>query len=149
MVVVAIVAILLSVPIAAVECFAFYMPILLVLILVPAAVAPSGRRIEAGYWAMAIHPLLLLVGLAAWRAFWPQSLLYPKDRTLFNTTPYFMAYLSRFYLPIFAILGLALAAYRSSRRSVFISLLVLPITWITTLIVLTWNPFDLFDLFWD
>ncbi len=64
MVAVLIVSILLSVPIAAVEFFTFYMTILSVLILVRAAVALSGRRIEAAYWAMAIHPRLVLVGLA-------------------------------------------------------------------------------------
>jgi hypothetical protein len=59
MVGVAVAAIRLSLPVGV-------LPLLLVaaiptiLITLPAAVAPRGRRVEAACWAIAIHPLVLL-----------------------------------------------------------------------------------------
>jgi hypothetical protein len=148
MVAVAIVAILLSLPPEAFELVGFFGTILVVMILVPAGIAPSGRRIEAASWSLALHPLLLLVWLWVWRLTAFRQPLYPKDHSLHHSvileTPYIMAGLSLFYLPIFIVLGWASAALGVPRRFVPRSpLMLLPITWLTTLAVLAWDPFEL------
>jgi hypothetical protein len=148
MVAVAVIAILLSLPPAVVMLFGFYGTILVAIILAAAAVARSGRRIEAAYWASALHPLLILVWLSAWRLFaFPQN-LGPADHTpLFDvilSMPYVMAVLSLFYLPVVAFLVRATAALHSCRQSVSEALLIVPIVWLTTLLVLLTDPFKLF-----
>src|SRR4051812_35861458 len=66
MIAILVVAILLSVPLSVLVplCLAFYTATLAIMILVGAGVAPSGRRIEATYWAMRLHPLMFLGALA-------------------------------------------------------------------------------------
>jgi hypothetical protein len=102
---------------------------------------------------MALHPLVFLVWLSALRFPGHCPPLYPKDHNLPNglllSTPYALALLSRFYLPIFGVLGRALAADRFPRRSVTRPLLVLPIVRITTVVVLEWDPFELRVWCWD
>jgi len=153
MVAIAVLAIILSMSAGTTEFLVFFFTILVLIILVPAAIAPSGRRIETAYWAMALHPLLLLVWIAAWRLPGRRAQLYPHDKDLLHalqlTIPYFVAYLSRFYLPIFGFIGWASAKRWFPRRSLSEPLMFLPITWITTLVVLIWDPFELQDWFWD
>jgi hypothetical protein len=149
MVVIAVVAFLLSLPTAAVEFLLLFMTIP-ALILVPASLAPSGRRIEAAYWAMTIHPLVFLAWLAAWRSLGIRQPLRATDKyVIILEIPYVLAYLSRFYLPILAAFGLTSAAYRFPRLSLSTPLLFVPIVWLTTLVVLMRDPFELAVWVWD
>lgn len=145
---VAIVAILLSLPTAAVAVIGFFGAILAIMILIPAGLAPPGRRIRAASWSLALHPLLLLGWLSVWRLTAIPQPLYPGDDSLLYHVvleiPYIMAILSLFYLPIFAVLGWTSAALGFLQRFDFKPLLFLPMTWLTTLVILVWDPFKLF-----
>src|SRR5262245_46872097 len=66
MIAILVVAILLSLPIAALEALVFFTTVLSLMILVPAAVAPTRRRIEAACWALApncVDDSMVLVGV--------------------------------------------------------------------------------------
>jgi hypothetical protein len=147
---VATVAILLSLPAAA----SFLIMLVLlpaVLILVPAALAPPERRVEVAYWAMALHPLLFLAWLSAWRFLVNPGQIHPEDYAWPHSlivVPYALLLLSRFYLPIMGGLGAVLSANRFSGRSLARPLLVLPVVWLTTLFVLGRDPFAILYWFW-
>jgi hypothetical protein len=149
MIVIAVVAALLSLPTTAVQIGLLFMTVP-ALILIPAGLAPPGRRIEAAYWALSLHPLVFLAWLSAWRSFAIRQQLYPSDKYLLTLDlPYFLASLSRFYLPIFAVFGWGLASCFFPQRQVSKPLLVVPIVWLTTMVVLMWDPFELSVWAWD
>jgi hypothetical protein len=150
---VAIVAILLSLPVVALQFAILYVTVLAALILVPAVLAPRERRIETADWALALHPIALLVWLSVWRFYRYPGGLYPEDKGRVNTllidTPYALSYLTRFCMPLLGVLAWGLAAYWFPRRSTTKPLLVLPIVWIMTLVALACDPFRPRDWFWD
>ena len=157
---IAIVAVLLSVPVRIwliIAALAWYLLLfgifLAALVVVPALIAPRERRIEAGYWALALHPLLLLLWLSVWRPYSYPDGISPYDRspltTILLTAPYAMAYFSRFYMPVLGALGCALSAYRFRQRSITMALSVLLVAWIATFIIVNWDPFDIRMWFWD
>jgi hypothetical protein len=153
---VAFVAILLSLPRSP---LAYFVQSLAVFILVPAGVAPTGHRVETAYWAMVLHPPLCVVYLhLIWVAAWcllghrPLPADYPKITRftqIFLDVPYMNAQMSVYYLPIFAVLGWALAVRCFPRPSVLKPLKVLPVTWLTTLVAVKWDPFNTLAWFWD
>jgi hypothetical protein len=149
MIAVLVVAILLSLPYLVRVCLMLSMPMLAIMVLVPAVIAPAGRRIEAVFWAMALHPLVFLVWLSALRFPGHCPPLHINEKNMFLSWPWLWAYSSRFYLPFLGVLGWALAANCSPRRPLMKPLLALPIVWLTTLVVLMWDPFEVQDWFWD
>jgi hypothetical protein len=148
MVVVAGVACLLSLPSPIVQ-LVLLVSIPVVLILGPAWVAPHGRRVEVAFWALALHPLLLLAWLSVLRRPGHCPPLYPSDNDALLEWPFFVAWLSRFYQPAFAALGGVAVAIWFPQRSVSKPLVALPIAWLTTVVVLAWDPFKLWIWAWD
>jgi hypothetical protein len=153
MIAVLVAAILLSLPIAGLVVLASLTTILAIMIFAPAGVAPPGRRVETAYWAMALHPLALLAWLSALRIPGHCPILYDQDKGLlfgqFLEVPYILAYLSLYYLPILGIVGGAVAVYCFPRPTLVKPLLPVPITWMTTWVVLMWDPFELQSWVWD
>ncbi len=143
MIAVLISAILLSLPIGMLEFLAISATIVAIMILIPMGLAPPGRRFEAAYWAMALHPLAFLIWLWAWRLPGYRPSLGPTYVDPFLEWPRVLAFLSRFYHPIAGALGWLLAEYRFQERSVVKPLAVLPIVWLTTIGVLESDPFEL------
>jgi hypothetical protein len=153
MAIVAALAIVFSVPAVTIKFTALYISVLAALIILPTSITPREHRPAAAYWALALHPLALLLWLSAWRLHGHQVPLYPKDKNLYNTlildTPYALAFLSRFYLPLAGTLGRAVAEFYLRRRSWAKPLLLLPVVWAATILVLCWDPFKLRAWFWD
>jgi hypothetical protein len=123
------------------------------LILVPTALAPRGRRVEVAYWAMALHPLVFLAWLALWRCLVDARQLYPMHRGWYFTVtlelPYFLAFLTRWYLlALLAIAGIV-AAPRPTGRALAIPLMLMIVVWFSTALVVEWDPFEVGDWFWD
>ncbi len=106
------------------------------LILLPTALAPRGRRIEVAFWAMALHPLVFLAWLAAWRFLLDPRTLYPRDSGWYFTfileTPYFLAFVSRWYLMAFLAIGGPIAAIRFAGRPLGIPLVMMIVVWFST-----------------
>jgi hypothetical protein len=106
------------------------------LILVPTALAPRARRVEVAYWAMALHPLAYLAWLAFWRFFIDRRDLLPRDSgwyfTLTLALPYFLAMLSRWYLPAFLTVAAPLGLNRFAGRPLAIPLLLMLVVWFST-----------------
>ena len=149
MLVVVSVACLLSLPTPTVHLVLLVSTSLLVLILGPALVAPSGLRVEVAFWALALHPLLFLAWLLALRRSGHCPPLYPHDNDAILEWLFFLAWLSRFYQPVLGALGGGMSACCFSQRSINRPLMTLPIVWLTTIAVLSWDPFELWLWFWD
>jgi len=119
--------------------------ILAILILCPAWLAPPGRRVEAAFWAPALHPLLILGWLLALRPPGHCPPLYQYDERPILSWLFLLAWLSRYYMPV----GWVVGAFWFPRRSVFKPLVALPVAWLTTMVVLAWDPFELQPWVWD
>jgi hypothetical protein len=141
---VAVLAILLSLPSAA----SLLSVVIAALVLLPTALAPRGHRVEVAYWAMALHPLVLLAWLGACR-----FLLDPRPLrsieggwyvALTLEVPYALALLSHYYLwVLFAVGGIVGAVAGLSERTFVRPLLALLAIWLTTRIVVWSDPFEM------
>jgi hypothetical protein len=124
-----------------------------VFVLLPAALAPRGRRVEVAYWAMALHPLIFLAWLSIWRFLLDPRQLLPADGgwyfTLTLEIPYLLAWLSYYYLWLFFAVGAVVGFIRLTERIVLRPLLILLAVWLMTLIVLSCDPWGMRDWFWD
>lgn len=150
---VAVVAVLLSLPAPVLVLLVLPAVIVAAMILVPSALAPCGRRIEAACWAMALHPLAFLAWLAAWRFVLDPRTLYPRDGGWYFTmtlqAPYFLALVSRWYLPALLTIATPLGLNHRAWRRLVIPLLTMVVVWSTTWAVLNWDPFQMWYWFWD
>lgn len=154
--VVAIVAVLLQFPRSPIG---FFVQCLAVILLLPAVVAPAGRRVEAAYWSLALHPMLFLIYLhLVWMAAWcllghrPLPSDYPnvtRATRLLLDLPYVSVRLSVFYVPVLAALGCALAAICFPRPTVYRPLRVVPLAWLATAVAMSLDPFQVLPWFWD
>jgi hypothetical protein len=150
---VAVVAVLLSLPIPLLFLLVLPASAAVAIILVSAALAPRGRRVEAAYWALAVHPMAILAWLAVWRFFLDPRTLQPKDEgwyfALTLSYPYFMALLSLWNLPLLLAFAVPLALNQFAGRRLAIPLLLTLIVWFSTAAVLERDPFRVSIWFWD
>jgi hypothetical protein len=124
-----------------------------IFVLLPAALAPRGHRVEVAYWAMALHPLIFLAWLSIWRFLFDPRPLRPTDGgwylTLTLEIPYLLAWLSYYYLWVFFAAGAIVGFVRFSERIVLRPLLILLAVWLMTLVVLGCDPWGMRYWFWD
>jgi hypothetical protein len=149
----AVVAFLMSLPAGAIIASSIFV-IPAILILLPVAVAPSGRRFEVLYWAMALHPAMLLGWVAFWRFLVIRRSLGPTDHGWFLMVtldaPYAMLFFSGIYMPIpitFAFFWAVLSRFES--RPLVKPHVVLSLAWLTIWIVLSGDLFRINDWFFD
>jgi hypothetical protein len=123
-------------------------------VIIPAAIAPSGRRIEIASWASALQPAIILLYLyATWITAWcalghrPRpSLDDPKFISPIVEVPYVMFAFSLFFgWLICACTGLLLAVICCARRSTSPLVAVL-LAWLAGYLALMWDPLDV--LYW-
>ena len=114
-------------------------------VIVPAAIAPPGRRLEAASWASSLQPAVVLFYLyATWVTAWcvlghcPRpSLDDPKYISPVVEVPYVMFAFSMFFgWVICACTGLLLTAACCARRSNLRPLLALPFAWLAGYVVM-------------
>jgi hypothetical protein len=124
-------------------------------VIIPAAIAPPGRRLEAASWASSLQPAVVLFYLyATWATAWcvlghcPRpSLDDPKYISPVVEVPYVMFAFSIFYgWLICAGTGLLLTAVCSARRSNPRPLVALPFAWLLGYIALMFDPLGV--LYW-
>jgi hypothetical protein len=118
-------------------------------VVIPAALAPRGRRLEVAGWAASFQPFMVLVYLyATWITAWcvlghrPRpSLDDPKSISPIVDVPRALFYCSlEFGAPISLVTGLILAGACYARRSAVSPLLILPFAWLAAYAVLVWDP---------
>jgi hypothetical protein len=124
-------------------------------VIIPAAIAPPGRRLEAASWASSLQPAVVLFYLyATWVTAWcvlghcPRpSLDDPKYISPVVEAPYVMFAFSLFYgWVICACTGLLLTAVCCARRSNPRPLVVLPFAWLAGYVALMFDPLGV--LYW-
>jgi hypothetical protein len=124
-------------------------------VIIPAVIAPPGRRLEAASWASSLQPAVVLLYLyATWATAWcvlghcPRpSLDDPKFISPVVEVPYVMFAFSIFLgCVICACTGLLLTAVSCARRSNFRPLLALPFAWLAGYLILLWDPLGV--LYW-
>lgn len=154
MISVAIVALLLSLPGPLVELGAMLGSIMAVLVLVPAGLAPAGRRVWVASWALALHQVVILTWLGCWRATLIRQPLGPTDNSdylnLILELPYILLVLSLFYVPLLTLSGLVVIAIGSPRLpltqdQLLLTLATMVLCWMLTLALLAADPFQLYD----
>ncbi len=122
---------------------------LAVVTLVPAGLAPRGRRVEAASWGFILHPLVLLAWLQAWRlCYFRGPLGYRDQSTMLSVVleiPYLLAILSLGYAPAVALLGCIALACDYRRWLDTARFLAYLLIWMTTVLILAADPFDLYD----
>ncbi len=127
-------------------------------ILIPAAIAPPGRRLEAASWACSLQPVVMLFYLyATWVTAWivlghcPRpSLDDPKHIGPVVEVPYVMFVFSFLYGWVICLCaGLLLTAVCCARRSDPRPLLALPFAWLAGYVVLVLDPLRVLDWFLD
>ena len=150
---VAVVAVPLSLPVPGILLSSVLVVIVGLLIVLPAAVAPRGHRVEVAYWATALHPLMFLAWLSTWRFLLDTRPLGPTDDSWYLTltlgVPYFLAWFSHYYLWLLFVVGAIVGVARFPERVFVRPLLTLVGVWLTTWIVLTLDPSGVGDWFWD
>jgi hypothetical protein len=127
-------------------------------VIVPAAIAPPGRRLEAASWASLLQPAVVLLYLyATWATAWcvlghcPRpSLDDPKYISSVVEVPYVMFAFSilRGWM-ICACTGLLLAAVCYARQSNIRPLLALPVAWLVGYLALRWDPLGVLYRYMD
>jgi hypothetical protein len=124
-------------------------------VIIPAAVASPGHRLEAASWASSLQPAVVLFYLyATWATAWcvlghrPRpSLDDPKLISPIVDVPYNMfAFSLMFGWMICAWTGLLLSAVCIARRRNFRPLLFLPFAWLAGYLALVWDPLGV--LYW-
>ena len=124
-------------------------------VIIPAAIAPPGRRLEAASWASSLQPAVVLFYLyATWATAWcvlghrPRpSLDDPKFISPVVDVPYVMFAFSLFFgWMICACTGLLLSAVCLARRRNIRPLLALPFAWLAGYLALVWDPLGV--LYW-
>jgi hypothetical protein len=134
---------------------AFALVGLALVVIIPAAIAPSGRRLEVASWASSLQPAVLVSYMyATWLTAWcvlghcPRpSLDDPKSISPVVEVPYVMFGFSIFYgWMICACSGLVLSVVCAVRRSNPRPLLALPFAWVAGYIALISDPFGV--LYW-
>jgi hypothetical protein len=124
-------------------------------VIIPAAIASPGRRLEAASWASSLQPAVVLFYLyATWATAWcvlghcPRpSLDDPKSISPVVEVPYVMFAFSLFFgWVICACTGLLLSAICYARRSNIRPLLALLFAWLTGYFALILDPLGV--LYW-
>ncbi len=127
-------------------------------VLIPAAIAPPGRRLEVASWASSLQPAVVLSYLyATWATAWcmlghcPRpSLDDPKFISPVVDVPYVMfAYSLFFGWLICGGTGLLLSAAYYGLRSDIRRLLALPFAWLAGFFALIWDPLGVFYWYMD
>ncbi len=127
-------------------------------VIVPTAIAPPGRRLEAASWASSLQPAVVVVYLhATWVIAWcvlghcPRPWLDdPKRISLVVEVPYVMFAFSIIYgWVICACTGFLLTAVCCARRSNPRPFMALPFAWLAGYIALTWDPLGVLDWYMD
>ena len=127
-------------------------------VIIPAAIASPGRRLEAASWASSLQPAVVLFYLyATWAAAWcmlghcPRpSLDDPESISPVVDVPYVMFAFSFFFgWVICACTGLLLTAVCYARRSNIRPLLALPFAWLAGYLALRWDPLGVLDWYAD
>jgi hypothetical protein len=128
---------------------------LALVVVIPVAIAPFERRLEAASWASSLQPAIVLLYLyTTWATAWcvlghcPRpSLDDPKYISPIVEVPYVMFAFSLLYgWMICACTGLLLAAICFARRSTIRPLAVLPFAWLVGYLALMWDPLGV--LYW-
>ena len=127
-------------------------------VIIPAAIAPSGRRLEAASWASSLQPVVVLFSLyATWFTAWcvlghcPRpSLDDPKSISSVVDVPYVMFAFSllRGWVNC-ACTGFLLAAVCCARQSNPRPLVVLPFAWLAGYTALMLDPLWVFFWYMD
>jgi hypothetical protein len=124
-------------------------------VIIPAAIAPPGRRLEAASWASSLQPVVVLFYLyATWVTAWcvlghcPRpSLDDPKYISPVVEVPYVMfAFSMLFGSLICGCTGLLLTVACCVRRSNPVPLLALPFAWLAGYIAMILDPLGV--LYW-
>jgi hypothetical protein len=128
---------------------------MVLIVILPAVVAPPGRRLPVACWAASLQPLVPLVYLyATWVTAWcvlghrPRpSLDDPKSISPVVEVPYCMFLVSvEMAAPFCLGTGLLLAVVGAVRRSAFGPLLAVPLAWLAAYLLLRWDPLGV--LYW-
>jgi hypothetical protein len=128
---------------------------LILVLIIPAAIAPPGHRLEAASWASLLQPAVVLLYLyATWAMAWcvlghcPRpSLDDPKYISPVVEVPYVMFAFSIFYgWVICVVTGLLLTGVCYARRSNIRPLLALPLAWLAGYLALRCDPLGV--LYW-
>jgi hypothetical protein len=127
-------------------------------VMIPAAIASPGHRLEAASWASSLQPAVVLSYLyATWITAWcvlghrPRpSLDDPKSISPVVDVPYVMFGFSlMFGWMICACTGLLLSAVCLARRRNIGPLLVLPFAWMAGYLALVWDPLGVLYWYFD
>jgi hypothetical protein len=124
-------------------------------VVIPAAIASPGRRLEAASWASSLQPAVVLFYLyATWATAW--CVLGHRPRPVFDDpkyispivdVPYVMfAFSLIFGWVICACTGILLSAVCYARRSNVRPLMVVPFAWLAGYFALIWDPLGV--LYW-
>jgi hypothetical protein len=128
------------------------------IVIIPTAIAPPGRRLEVASWASSLQPAVVLFYLyATWVTAWivlghcPRSSLDdPKFISPVVDVPFAMfAFSMLFGFPICACTGFFLAAVCCARRSKPLPLVALPFAWLAGYIALMLDPLRVLDWYMD
>jgi hypothetical protein len=131
---------------------------MLLVVILPALLAPATRRLEAAAWAASLQPPVPLVYLyATWVVAW--CVLGHRPRVYLNDPKYLgeivailrcMFFVA--FLPGSAIClgtGLVLTVVCSARRSVHWPLVVLPLAWLAAFVLFRWDPLGVSEWLFD
>jgi hypothetical protein len=122
---------------------------IVLVVLIPVACSPPELRPVVAIWAVALHPVMIPVYLySAWATAWcvlghrPRLSLDELNRLgLFVTVPLVMTLLSYLAWPISFFTGFGLAVDGFRRRPFpYLRLIIVPIVWLATIVVLAWDP---------
>jgi hypothetical protein len=126
-------------------------------VIIPAAIAPPGRRIEAASWGSLLQPAVVLLYLyATWATAWcvlghcPRpSIDDPKYISPIVEVPFVMFAFSFFCVwVICAGTGMLLTAICLARRSTFF-ILAVPFAWLAGYLALMWDPLGVLNWYMD
>jgi hypothetical protein len=126
-------------------------------VIIPAAIAPPRRRIEAASWGSLLQPAIMLLYLyATWATAWcvlghcPRpSLDDPKYISPIVEVPFVMFAFSLFYGWVICVCtGLLLTAICIARRSTFFPLAV-PFAWLAGYLALMLDPLGVLNWYLD
>ena len=127
-------------------------------VVIPAALASPGRRLEAASWASSFQPAVVLFYLyATWATAWcvlghcPRpSLDDPKYISRVVLVPFVMFAFSFFYgWVISACTGIVLSAVYYARHSNIRPLLAAPLAWLAGYFAPTWDPLGVLSWYMD
>jgi hypothetical protein len=128
---------------------------LALVVIIPAGIAPPGRRIEAASWASALQPAIMVLYLyATWATAWvvlghcPRpSLDDPKYISPIVEVPYVMFAVSLIVGWLICVCtGLVLASICCARRSTIGPLAAVICAWLAGYLALKWDPLGV--LYW-